>query len=96
MTDKIKITATSADEWNEIKEQINKLPPDVTGQIERVERNLAGIKCYIKKQYSAPFKLYLPASTTQIQDCSECVTIHCEGFYFEAPKGQYTYVICKQ
>lgn len=85
MANKIKITATSVEEFLKIEEQISKLPKLVSEQIESAKKEFSGTHFILKTSQpaeSGAVQIYLPSTLESIRHNSDNISIISEGLVF--------------
>ena len=87
----IKISASSKEEWDMIKEKLDLLPDVVLDQIESADSSFS-VKCHMKHMFGENPRLYIPKQlVTQIKEFHDYIGIYCGDYFFEAPKVKSGY-----
>jgi len=75
---KVKIVATTAEEFASIEEKLSQLPETIYEQIEEA-KNHVGLECLIRDMYQDDKKLFVPSNATQQSILDGQVHIYCGG-----------------
>lgn len=79
MENKIKITASSAEQFQKIEEVINSLPSEIRNQIEHAENNFV-LEFKIKDQMKNPQIIYIPRNTMNLSHKDHTVIVHAPSY----------------
>lgn len=85
---KYKITAKNVVEFEQIKHELEKLPPSVLNQIAEAERKMSYIHCKFFQQYNETVKINIPNDVFSIEVGKDGFASYNKTFRFEVIKSE--------
>jgi len=82
----LKITASSEKEFNDVLEEVKKLPTSISNQIEYAEKKNMFIHCKFFRKFDVKVVVFITKETTQIETSENGFCSYDEKFKFEMTK----------